>query len=366
MELPVPESRLERGASKDRIPAITNPAFADDWSGLEIRARLTVGWKQISPRLKPDDRVIGIERDGDARAYPLRILNWHEIVNDAFGGPVLVTYCPLCRSGVTAVRTVNGTPTNFGVSGWLLNANQVLYDQLTESLWSQVVATAIRGPKTGETLSLVPSTITTWSAWRDDHPDTDVLLPPPESGTIVDADPRLYTVNPYGSYEGSGRIGLQNSPAVIDDNESDYTTLTGFHPKTLVIGVETDEMAKAYPLPAVRDDGGVVNDTVGSRPVVVAVAPGDTLVAYDRRVDGSTLQFKATGDKIMQAGKSRWRISDGRAISGPHEGTQLNPANDIPPLFWFSWLDFHPNTYVHGGTNCLAGVLTDEPRRPGC
>ncbi|MFB6177938.1 MAG: DUF3179 domain-containing (seleno)protein, partial [Halobaculum sp.] len=138
VDLPVPRSKLSRGAPKDAIPAIVDPVFGEDWSGLEIEVpNGYTGTTSIKePRLTPKDTVIGVERDGEARAYPLRILNWHEVTNDDFGGPLLVTFCPLCGSGVTANRLLDGEETQFGVSGFLFNSDLVMYDELTGSLWS--------------------------------------------------------------------------------------------------------------------------------------------------------------------------------------------------------------------------------------
>lgn len=338
VDLPVPAEQLEQSVRRDGIPAITEPAFGPDWSDFELSTRDQFGnEKTIRPRLEDDDRVIGVERDGAARAYPLRLLNWHEIVNDAFDGPLLVTYCPLCRSGLTAVRRVRGEPTVFGVSGQLWRSNLVMYDRLSDSRWAQVAATAIRGPMTGHTLELVPSTITTWGTWREQHPDTPVLLPPPKSNTVVGRDAsRDYTYDPYGGYATTDQVGVGST---FDDDR--------LHPKTLVIGVTAGESAKAYPLPRIGA-AGVVNDTVGDRPVVVAGAPGDTLVAYDRTVDGEVLTFEAADDERLRAGGSRWRRSTGRAVDGPHEGSELTAANRLPALFWFAWLDFHPETTLYG------------------
>lgn len=101
LDLPVPRDQMIRGAPKDPIPAIVDPGFGADWSGLTVEGG---GFRGVTsePRLRGDDRVIGVARDGEARAYPLRVLTWHEVVNDTFGGPLLVTYCPLCGSAVTA------------------------------------------------------------------------------------------------------------------------------------------------------------------------------------------------------------------------------------------------------------------------
>jgi hypothetical protein len=235
--LPVDDAELTVGAARDAIPAIVDPAFGSDWSGLELDAQTLNGRKTIRPRLTGADLVVGVERDGKARAYPLRLLNWHEVVNDAFGGPLLVTYCPLCRSAVIADRSVRGTTTTFGVSGLLFHDNLVLYDQLTESRWAQVAATAIQGPETGTRLTLRPSTLTSWDRWREGHGDTSVLLPPPLSGTVGDGDrTRNYTVDPYGKYGESGRTGPFRGAVSDEENANDYRTPPCSIPRTSVLG----------------------------------------------------------------------------------------------------------------------------------
>jgi hypothetical protein len=351
VEVPVPDSDLRRGAGIDAIPAITEPEYGENWDGVEMEARSQTGIEYTSrPSLVHDDEVIVVELDAlsgtlgtdeptdlaPARAYPLRILNWHEIVNDDYGGPLLVTYCPLCASGVTAVRTVNDTRAVFGVSGLLYRNALVMYDRQTQSLWSQIAAAAIQGPEVGSTLTLVPSTLTTWGEFRETYPDGEVLLPPPESSTVTGrGQTRNYDENPYAAYENTRQIGLGGE---FEDER--------LHPKTLVVGVSADGVARAYPLETVQDEG-VVNDTVGSLPVVVAATADGTLVAYERTVDGETLTFERDGAFLL-AGGSRWRVVGGRAVDGPFEGRRLAQANDVSPEFFFAWLDFHPETEVYG------------------
>lgn len=327
-DLPVPESDLDRGAAKDAIPAITDPAFDTNWADADVDAELA-----------GDDRVIGVERDGAARAYPLGILNWHEIVNDEFGGPLLVTFCPLCDSGVTGVRRVDGEPTTFGVSGMLWKSDLVMYDDRTESLRNQIRAQAIRGPETGERIDIVPSTLTTLDAWRGEYPDTEVLLPPPASGTIGGgAATRDYGRNPYSGYANNRRIGIGRN-----DLEDDRLAA-----KTIVIGVTHDGVARAYPRPRVLESG-VVSDEVSGLPVVVTTDPGDSLVAYERTVGGRTLTFERVDGRHLRAGGSRWRAVSGVAVDGPHEGTALRRANDVSPKFWFAWAEFNPDTEIYDG-----------------
>ncbi len=189
------------------IYAVDEPAFGEDWSDRSFADRYG--------RLEDDTPVVGIERDGDARAYPVPVLWYHEIVNDDLGGPLLVTYCPLCKSGLVAERRVGGVPTDFLVSGLLWkppalqveierdeegifgadrddpeararrSGNLVMYDRATGSYWSQLIAQAICGPQAGTELGIAPSTVATWADWRARYPNSTVLLPPPHSGTVA-------------------------------------------------------------------------------------------------------------------------------------------------------------------------------------
>jgi len=348
LDLPVADSELQRGASKNGIPAIVDPVFEADWSGLSVEFVDRYGERrQNEPRLDGDDPVIGVARGSEARAYPFRVLNWHEIVNDEFGGPLLVTYCPLCRSAVTAERRVNSIETQFGVSGLLYRNALVMYDKATDSLWSQLAARAIQGEMTGETLDLEQATVTTWDAWRDDHPGAVVLRPPPESGTISSggstvvasgAETRNYTLNPYDGYDDSSRIGIGIGGSFEDDR---------LHSKTEVIGVAHGGVARAYDAPTLAE-AGIVEDSVGGLPVVVTTTADGSPVAWVREVDGEVLLFRRGDDQHLRAGGSRWRRSTGLAVDGPHEGTRLSQANAVSPLFWFAWLDIHPDSELHG------------------
>jgi len=325
--LPVDGSEMRTALPRDAIPAVTDPAFGGDWSD----------WSAVPEEHRPDSPpaladeapVVGVERDGEARAYPLRILDHHEVVNDRFGGPLLVTYCPLCGSAVVAIREVDGEETVFGVSGKLWRNDLVLYDEATGSLWSQLLATVIQGPATGATLDLVPASLSTWGEWREAHPGTRVLLPPPGSVTVAGRESRVdYAISKYG-YEGETQV-------------VGYDDATGY---TLVVGVVHGGEAVAYPFEAVRA-AGVVNDRVGGSPVVVAATPGGSLVAYERVVDGATLRFAVADGARLRAGGSRWALTTGRAVDGPHEGTHLVRANERSPLFRRAWADFHPDSRV--------------------
>lgn len=342
---PVPRSAFRRSAPQDGIPAITDPAFAPDWSSVAIDFG---GGTTYRPRLDEADLVIGVVTGALARAYPLKVLDWHEVVNDSVeprsaapegewaGGPLLVTYCPLCRSGLVAERTVDGCETRFGVSGLLYRENLVLYDEATGSLWSQLLAEAVRGPKTGSPLAVLPSSLTTWGRWLKAHPATEVLLPPPLSDTVVGAVRIDYGFDLVGQ--------TREAEDYLDERLGDDYDDSRLPARELVLGVATDGAATAYP---VREVAGrsPVEDTVGETPVVVAFQRGSA-VAYDRRVDGEALTFeRADGDHLVGAG-SRWSVSRGVAVDGPYEGTSLRQVNTHPPLFFFAWRSFHPETRV--------------------
>src|ERR687891_499890 len=147
---------ISGGPPPDGIPAIDRPAF--------------VSPSEAARWLVPKEPVLAVQVKGDARAYPLQILMWHEIVNDVVGGvPVTVTYCPLCNSGIVFERVVDGTTLDFGTSGKLYKSDLVMYDRQTESLWSHFTGQAVIGTLTGAQLELIPMSTVSWSDWLDAH-----------------------------------------------------------------------------------------------------------------------------------------------------------------------------------------------------
>ena len=175
---------LAGGPLRDGIPALDEPA--------NVPAS-AAPWDD-------EDLVIGLEVEGEARAYPLAILVWHELVNDRLGGrPVLVSYCPLCGTGIVFDRRIAGRERSFGVSGLLYRSDLLLYDRETESLWSQISAEAVTGPSRGQRLTLVRSRMLPWGTWRRRHPATTVL-------SRQTGHQRRYGSSPYGDYARSERL----------------------------------------------------------------------------------------------------------------------------------------------------------------
>lgn len=203
------------GPPRDGIPSIDKPEFLA---------------ANEADYLKDDDRILGVYHLGEARAYPIRILNWHEIVNDKFKGTaVVVTYCPLCGSGIVYNAEINGIPSEFGVSGLLYNSDVLLYDRETETLWSQILSKAISGKLVDTELEILPSSHTSWKAWRKKHSDSKVL-------STKTGFSRDYDRSPYGSY---------------DENLVTYFPVEfkskRYHPKERVLGITVNGKQKVYP-----------------------------------------------------------------------------------------------------------------------
>ncbi len=173
---------LSGGPPKDGIPSIDDPKFiaVAEMSGLE-----------------DSEPVIGLAINGDARAYPLRVLTWHEIVNDTVGGvPVAVTYCPLCNAAIVFDRRVEGQATEFGTTGKLRNSDLIMYDRETESWWQQFLGEAIVGSRTGTRLEVLPARLESWSKFKARHPNGRVQVP-------NNPFARSYGANPYVGYDGA-------------------------------------------------------------------------------------------------------------------------------------------------------------------
>lgn len=298
---------------KDAIPSIDEPVFDDEYFG------------------DPDDEVIVVEAD-PAKAYPIRILNYHEIVNDRVDDEAIaVTWCPLCGSAIVYDSTVDGRPLTFGVSGKLADDDLVMYDRETDSEWKQSLGECIAGPLEGASLTVRPASQLTYRRFRDAYPDGVVLQPTgTESEAASDTDepaPIDYDQRPYAAYvEGDG-FGLD---AHRGDHSSRDWHREDIDPKTVVLGIEHDGEAVGFPLPAVLDAGGLVETTVGGRDVIV-IATDEGIHAFDHpgwsmTVDGSTV----TGDGV------EWDLATG-------EGTDGRRLTRVPAkrVFAFTWYDDH-------------------------
>ena len=311
----VPLDKIRSGGPpKDGIPSIDNPKFVN---------------ANEAEFVSDNDVVIGLEINGEIKAYPLSILVWHEIVNDNVGDiPVAVTYCPLCFTNQVFERTINGNEVEFGTSGKLYNSNLVMYDRLTESYWSQALGTAIVGELAGLELNKIPFDVITWKDWRTLHPDSLVLTT--DTGHL-----RPYGVDPYGSYYTDPRIFF---PV---ENKDDRLP-----PKTIIIGFQQGNIYKAYNQKDV-ESSYVINDKIFDKSILLISQFSGNTRAFDRTINDQVLEFVYVDNKIIDTQtNSEWN-NDGLSISGEYEGKQLERI-PIEPGFWFAWVAFHPDTDLFG------------------
>ena len=297
-------------ALRDRIKPIYEPKYdsvdGGDW-------------------LDDDDLVIGyVSQSGPTFAYPHKMLNLHEFVNDVIDGvPVLVSYCPLCASGVVFSRELDGGVLLFGNTSALYESDAVMYDHQTGSYWFQVIGEAIVGPLTGKRLTPLPSVTTTWAQWKELYPDTKIL-----SQNLGLTDPLFYRRDPFKGYDES--VNRERFVFPVSEEKLDDRLRAGDR----VFAVQVGESHKAYLLTDRPD--GVINDEVGDERIVVIVrTKGPTGSAYLSALDGQTLTFTLSQGVVQDSESgSRWDDA-GRAISGPLVGAQLTPVASRAS-FWFS------------------------------
>ena len=306
------EIRLEEivwgGVRKDGIPALINP--------IHIPAA-------DATYLGNDELVFGVEIAGDARAYPLRILDWHEMFNDVVGGvPVALAYCTLCGSGILYETQVAGRPEPFvfGSSGFLYRSNKLMYDRDTNSLWNQFLGRPVVGPLTGSGIELKirPVVIATWKDWRERHPNTRVLSL--ETGFARDYTPG----RPYGAYFASPELMF---PALVPDGR--------LQPKDYVFALRSGEHEKAWPISAF-EGGRVINDRLGDLAVVlIGDAATRTVRAY--RAGGRTFEAAAGGPGQLVAGAETWRVEEEALVGEDGERLARLPGHIA---YWFAWSGF--------------------------
>jgi hypothetical protein len=256
--------------ARDCIPSIDDPKY------------LSVS---EATHIADDELVITLSYNGEFRAYPSKILDHHEIVNDTIGGePLAITWCPLCGSAVGIRRTVGGEVTEFGVSGVLYNSDLVLYDRATKTLWDQIEAKGIVGPMTDEHLELVPVSMARWAKWRDRHPDTLVL----SDDTGFDYD---YSQDRFAEYRDSTRLFM---PVSATDER--------IHAKTVVFGFDLPSGSIAYAESVLQENSSYQHDLNGKAAEVSLLDDGSVTMHRDDQT---------------------------------HYPTRL---------FWFAWYTFHPGT----------------------
>ncbi|MGQ0752131.1 MAG: DUF3179 domain-containing protein [Betaproteobacteria bacterium] len=326
------------GPPKDGIPPIDKPRF------------VTPG--EAGKWLDRREPVIVLEVHGEARAYPLQVLMFHEIVNDTVGGvPVAVTFCPLCNASIVFDRSLGGTVLDFGTTGNLRKSDLVMYDRQTESWWQQFTGKGIVGYHAGATLVQRSSTIAAFQDFRRAYPNGRVLSR--QTGFV-----RPYGKNPYRGYDKIGDV-----PFLFSDPLDPRLPAM-----ERVLGVSINEQTRVYPFAALTTTP-VINDEVAGAPIVILSEEGvlsaldaevirdsrriPAAAAYSRRLGDRTLSFERKQARTVDRETgSEWDIF-GQATAGPLKGTRLRPV-DSGVHFAFAWLAFHPRSEIYGKPSATA------------
>lgn len=328
---------------RDRIIPVDDPTF--------------ISVRNAPEYMKPREPVISVVMNGEARAYPLAMLMWHEIVNDTVGGvPLTITFCPLCNAGITFERVVDGEELTFGTSGMLRNSDLVMWDRQTQSWWQQFTGEALVGTHAANdaVLKFVPSSIIAWETFVSAYPD-GVLLE--RKSNSVGGLLRPYDNPPYAGYDN-----VDTRPFLFSGNIDSRLIATS---RVLTIDGESPV---AYPF-SFLENNPVLNDAVGGTDLVAFFDDGTlsafggrgqaenvsgSATVFSRNIGDRTLKFELTDSGITDTETgSVWNLV-GTAISGELEGTQLAPVVHAAH-FWFAWAVFKPETEIRDSVETLTG-----------
>ena len=350
---------------KRRFLASIHPGFEQFLQGYEDTSRIEpfeIEWGGVAPDgipplefppnipadeaeyLESHERVFGVSINGEHRAYPLRIMNPHEMANDVLGGePISLAYCTLCGAGIAYHGKFDGMETTFGTSGFLYRSNKIMYDRETLSLWNQETGQPVIGElaDSGIQLNFFPTLLTTWGEWTDEHPDTTVLA----LDTGVSQPGRYFPEdNPNATYYEYFNTPGTMFPVWIRDDSLEA--------KDVVLGVNIGEAQKAYPVSVLQVER-VVNDTLGETNVVVLGSEiSQAAKAYERgdqefsRVEGDA----STGVpmKLVDKNGQVWDVTE-EALVNASDASQTLPRIPTHSSFWFGWYAFYPDTELYEG-----------------
>ena len=350
---------------KRRFLASIHPGFEQFLQGYEDTSRIEpfeIEWGGVAPDgipplefppnipadeaeyLESHERVFGVSINGEHRAYPLRIMNPHEMANDVLGGePISLAYCTLCGAGIAYHGEFDGMETTFGTSGFLYRSNKIMYDRETFSLWNQETGQPVIGElaDSGIQLNFFPTLLTTWGEWTDEHPDTTVLA----LDTGVSQPGRYFPEdNPNATYYEYFNTPGTMFPVWIRDDSLEA--------KDVVLGVNVSDTQKAYPVSVLQVER-VVNDTLGETNVVVLGSEiSQAAKAYERgdqefsRVEGDA----STGVpmKLVDKNGHVWDVTE-EALVNTSDSSQTLPRIPTHASFWFGWYAFYPDTELYEG-----------------
>jgi len=322
---------VKGGPPKDGIRSIDQPRFVPAGS---------VDW------LSPSELVITVRAAEEVRAYPLRILMWHELVNDRFAGlPILVSYCPLCNSAIVFDRRLGESVLEFGVSGMLRNSDMVMYDRESDSLWQQITGDGIVGIHAGRQLTQIPSQTISFGEFARNYPEGSVLSR--ETGFNHD-----YGRNPYRGYEFSDRPIMPVR----------QTRRTALRPMERLVVLRDGKGYRAWPMKMLAAARVLETERNGEKIVIFHSSDGaspvdntdmsksrgvGTVGVFRAEVDGVRLRFQEKKGAIEdRESGSVWAVS-GRSSGGPRKGQMLQPV-EHGVYFAFAWLAFEPDTRIVG------------------
>lgn len=326
------EEVVSGGVAFEGIPALDDPPHvpADE-----------------AKRLRDDEQVFGITLGGEARAYPLRYLSWHEMTNDVLGGePFALSYCTLCGSGIAwSAETPDGSRRTFGTSGLLYRSNKLMVDRQSYTLWSNLTGEPVVGrlARSPSGLEMLPMTLTTWGAWKREHPKTTVVYLDPGDGA---------------------RWGFTYEPGLADRARAGVAFPVWQQSDVLernaeIYGLRLGEAAKAYPLESLHAKE-LIHDRLGDTDVVLVVDP-DSQAVRAFHSDGRRFRMADEPGVLQDDEENLWRVTEqalepegsptpsSEAQRQPPTDAQLQPLPRIPGhrAFWFGWYGFFPHTEVY-------------------
>ncbi|HEX4952530.1 MAG TPA: DUF3179 domain-containing protein [Thermoanaerobaculia bacterium] len=305
------------GVKVDGIPSLDDPAVLP---AAEARG------------MRDDEAVFGVSLGGAQRAYPVRILSWHEMTNDVVGGePIALSYCTLCGSAILyGTRTPKGSPYRFGTSGLLYRSNKLMFDRSSYTLWSNITGEPVIGRLANSSvrLPMLPVTRTTWKEWRERFPDTTVVSLEQEAGK---------------------RAGYEYLPGAADRARRDVKFPVWQKSNALprdeeVFALRIGSATKAYPLAALYAEK-LVQDRLGETDLLLLADPSSGAVrAYDR--SGKTFAVGPTSREVKDDSGARWKVEEEGLVRVDDPTVRLpRVAGHI--AFWFGWYGFYPETEIY-------------------